>query len=171
MRVLPLALAATAVAAAVATAAITYKSTPHVGIVLLLPGGAPDKCTTVATDLIAGEKEKTTVWKVLNFCGGTPKVTVGHFIWADDGKVYRALKDCSVAAPGSGATGTADISCTIEEDCRVRDFSFSVCIDGKKVVDPELRIKGGSRPPGCQALTVVEAEAACEKMTQSAGGV
>jgi hypothetical protein len=162
MRILPYVLVATATAVAGAAATITYKSAAHVGIILLAPA-ASSTCAAAGADLIAGGDEKTAVWRVLNFCGGTPKVIAGHFTMGN--KEYAAL-DCKPAMPKTGEIIGADINCTVNDLCRGYDFSFSVCIDGKKVVDPELRIKGTRKNGDCPELKAAEAEDRCEKATQ-----
>jgi hypothetical protein len=73
----------------------------------------------------------------------TPNVIVG--IFRADGVFYANLLDCKAKPLKNNAMISCTPTCKLPKDDQT--FDYSVCVGGKALFDPELRIKGGNRDP------------------------
>lgn len=100
-------------------------------------------------------------WSIDSSCVDPYKVAIGRFK-TKNGNVWPVF-DC-----GPGVT-SGYVECKYNWDCKDKAYNFTVCVDGAKVVDPELRIKGtrgGPAGKGCPKKTPAEAAATCEGASQ-----
>lgn len=118
-------------------------------------------CQVAVTDVdvdLTGEPPDSPVyvtWRIDTKCADTYKMAIGRFT-SKNGDVWPVL-DC-----GSGVT-SGEVKCRYNWDCPDKAYKFTVCVDGAKVVDPELRIKGGRfTGGGCTKLSAAQAAATCE---------
>jgi hypothetical protein len=127
--------------------------------------GGPCKATVDTDPIVIESDTKQVAWRVVNNCATRKRVAVGTIRKAnstEDSDHYQPLV-CSFwpVQPGEDRV----IWCQIDDDCRDVDYQYKVCMNGKVVIDPELRIKGrlpGDHGKKCDSIKASTAKWRCE---------